>query len=423
MSSTGETTTEENVANICATRYALGQRDGMYYISIKPAEPARLPSWSVADLLGPLEGSCFADRVNKCLLWSPMPKPDTDAKEYQLTKLVSTLRAKIYTTQFGSRTYVAKLGNNPNPNDVANELQCHEQVYERMRELWGRATPDLWDPTPRRISIPSPHSKIVIRTRSGLTSVFGGFTMDYIPPLHPHHARGLVHIWISPGLQDLVLKNPNMSQVRLEIRMGELSPYGEPKSTRVVSRPAYINQLWHEAGESVFEWANTMGVTLAILHWGCNLDARGVKFLLGTKRDSVHLWMTGFDDCEHFDKATCTSQSLVSAMIGNPAWPRPVFGVSVDPENDPDGVVASTWDAFSKSYLVASKSLLSGEDQASGNTRHPSLFLCKLESTWRLRAERAQRGMLASNLLWPRSRLSREIWMTETPVGQPDAEG
>ncbi|KAI9888579.1 MAG: hypothetical protein M1814_006626 [Vezdaea aestivalis] len=119
-------------------------------------------------------------------------------------------------------------------------------------------------------------------------------------------------------------------------------------------------------------WTESMASALAILHWRCNLDGLGVKFLLGgTPNDPpsgrpqwkpgmrgdrtmrAQLWMNGFGRCMTFSKDVAGLDEAVVAFKKNAFFPSPLLG---------EGRGGLLWRAFRTRYLVTSKQLLESEE-------------------------------------------------------------
>ena len=101
-----------------------------------------------------------------------------------------------------------------------------------------------------------------------------------------------------------------------------------------------------------------MGAALAILHWKCNLDARGVGFKIGRiLRHFVGLILENPKDVQSFDPESFCAQSLALQIVSNPTWPRPV-SVLLPEQGQDIAIFYRAWESFSDAYLSASERLL-----------------------------------------------------------------
>ncbi|KAF5008611.1 hypothetical protein FDECE_5119 [Fusarium decemcellulare] len=336
-------------------RLTLGERDSTYYLSTKPAEPVRRSA------------ECFTPDAQE---HSESSSFQLGAGEYQLEKLTSTSRATIYTAEIGNESYAVKLGGSP--DSIVTEFLLHELIFDTFGKFWQEACPYMPDGEIPPIFMTMANGVIGMHNSAGQVRP-AGYIMECIPPFPADHAQALMSRFISPS----VVEDPNLSRLRLQVHMSELSPENQGQNTNLLFRPVYFDELWHEAEDLNFSWAMSMGVTLAILHWGCGIDARGVKFLLapGSMDSSrIELWITSFDHVQPFELGPTTVQSLVDAVISNPAWPRPNFGPSI---------MELAWECFYNSYLAASQEvmLLEGMD----DVRVADEFIYELASAWALR--------------------------------------
>ncbi|KAJ3533188.1 hypothetical protein NM208_g8102 [Fusarium decemcellulare] len=351
-------------------KWTLGKRNNTYYLSAKPAEPVRRSA------------QCFTPDDQE---HNESSSFQLGAGEYQLEKLISTSRATTYTTKIGDESYAVKLGGSP--DSVMTAFLLHNLIFDTFNKFWLDACPDLSDEDededddddnddgiiPPAFLTEACSMIAVLNNSTGKNNIPAGYMMECIPPLPADHAQALVSKFISPS----VAEDPNLSRLRLQVHMSELSPENQDQNTNLLFRPVYFDELWHEGEELNFAWAMSMGVTLAILHWGCGVDARGVKFLLAPGPmdccSTIQLWITSFDDVAPFELGPTTVQSLVDAVISNPAWPRPDFGQSI---------MELVWECFYNNYLRVSHKIMLQEGM---NPRVADEFIFELALAWRLR--------------------------------------
>ncbi|KAM5346338.1 hypothetical protein ACJ41O_009343 [Fusarium nematophilum] len=183
-------------------------------------------------------------------------------------------------------------------------------------------------------------------------------------------------------------QDPVLSNVRLNVRLGELSPPDEDMSSEFLSRPAYLDQLILEAPGMIFEWVTAMGVTLALLHWGCNLDAQGVDIMLAPRKSKMRMWLVGFGHCKPFGRgAQGIVETLVKAVIDNPAWPRPESAPNFASNIGAHESVVEIWSIFREGYLKASGEILPCFEPSIEELGLPIRFITALESAWQQQAD------------------------------------
>ncbi|KAH6607377.1 hypothetical protein Trco_003690 [Trichoderma cornu-damae] len=151
-----------------------------------------------------------------------------------------------------------------------------------------------------------------------------GFFMEYIRPLNKHHAKYLIRRYLARSAQGKAISTCQSKHFLAKVYLGDTKPLTDPWNTDMQDRPAYLDHLLAERVE-VSYLAASMGATLAILHWSCGVDARGVEFVLGSDTwGHVQFWMIDFADCAAFPKTPeAVLTQLVDAVMANePFWPR-----------------------------------------------------------------------------------------------------
>ncbi|KAF5611209.1 uncharacterized protein FSUBG_2488 [Fusarium subglutinans] len=331
-------------------------------------------------------------------LWEPRT-----VTEYQLTKLPSHNNSNIHTVQVGCRTYAAQLSDNPEA--IKKEVQNHISVVKKMNASWREATRDFYEthediPTerstgserrnkrklnrrskqpdvPHQPYVPYSVCEIIRKDHEGQDIPTAGYVTSFIPPLHPATVRALVNTFVDSSIQESVKNDPNLSNVRLQVQLGMMAPPDDPLSTRLLSRPVYLDQLLCEAEKYLEIWCEQMGIALAILHWECRLDAAGVKFYLAPeKRGHTKLWMTSFGDCKPLQPGQDETKAMAKAIYDNPVWPR-----SPLKRNKAHGkeywLKMRTYESFIRAYTTASENILS-RDSPESIKRYPIRFNEKL---------------------------------------------
>ncbi|KAJ4254476.1 hypothetical protein NW762_010075 [Fusarium torreyae] len=358
--------------------YALGKRNDIgYYISTNPAEPIYCPKFSIADIFAYIKYDYLLDPSSQSRAWTPRRRPK--AEEHQLTKSTPNSDSKIYTTQIGRRKYAVKLGDSP--KRMASEFKTQVLVYKKIAIFWDLMTgKDPWGLA--KPAVPKPESQIVMRRSCGWGIVSAGFMMECIPPLHIHHARALVDAFLHPCIRGIVKNDPDLTDVRLHVHMGKMAPKHEDLNANLLSRPVYFDQLRRNPTDYYMtDWIAIMACALAILHWGCSIDARGVQFRLGSdKKNHSVLWMTNFGDCRPF--AGTSLANGAKAMKENSTWPRPLSAFNLDPESDDGKAVSQMWTLFRNTYLLASRAVLLKVGLEAACDVLPKVFLHKVDMVW-----------------------------------------
>ncbi|KAF5621951.1 hypothetical protein F52700_10825 [Fusarium sp. NRRL 52700] len=324
--------------------------------------------------------------------------------EYQLTKLPSHNNSNMHTVQVGCRTYTAKLSDNPEA--IKKEVQNHISVVKKMNLAWSVATRDFYEvhedvPTegstgsgrrnksklnrrsnqcdgPRQIYVPDSVCEIIRKDHEGQDIPTAGYVTSFIPPLHLATVRALVNTFVDSSIHESVKNDPNLSNVRLRVHLGKMAPPYDPLSTRLLSRPVYLDQLLHEAEQYLEIWCEQMGIALAILHWECRLDAAGVKFYLAPeKRGRTRLWMTSFGDCKPLRPDQDETRAMVKAVYHNSVWPRsPPKRDQADEKKY--SLKMSAYESFIRAYVIASEKILLSQESPEHIKRYPIRFFHKL---------------------------------------------
>lgn len=195
------------------------------------------------------------------------------------------------------------------------------------------------------------------------TNAFGckGFLMDYVQPLQPAYRVFLARRYLHPSVHEAIMTHPGWEMLSLLAYPGKTRPGADKLSIRVHSRPVHVDTLLAEVGRRGLEaLAMKMGVTLAVLHWGCQLDARGTKFQFGlTATGQATLWMLDFGGCQPFDlDDDGLPTTLARAIAGSPFWPRAPLAHGFTHDDEAPESVTLAWRAFSKSYINASFCLI-----------------------------------------------------------------
>lgn len=204
----------------------------------------------------------------------------------------------------------------------------------------------------------------------GFPKTSGGYMMEYIHPLSEHHTKYLVRRHLTKSVQDRAVRSLKNGHFIAKVYLGDIKPLSDRWNANLHGRAAYVDHLSSERVE-VRALAATMGATLAILHWSCGVDGRGVEFVLGRdNRGIVQLWLIDFADCKRFllSPDGVTTQLVGAVMDNEPFWPR---------DMNIQGV-GDLWGYFRNAYMEVSGYIMRNERRR-GIKRLPPLFMDELE--------------------------------------------
>ncbi|RSL76876.1 hypothetical protein CEP51_009567 [Fusarium floridanum] len=368
-------------------KYILGKQNRTFYISVKPREPIRR---SDICIFGKPECSHFSNEPNNDHgVVNRTPRTKQKAAEFTLSHFLITYRPNVYPCQMKAGRQTLSVSLYENSRFLKAEIRNHAKVYAACHSTFALVRGNDKPKCPR-IGLAKPIGKIFARGLAGITDVPVGLLTRNIPPLNHQHCVSLVKVFLDHTIRERVINDPCISQVRLRVRMGEMSPANDHLNPQVLFRPVYFNQLRREAGRRiVLRWSMSMGIMLAILHWSCGLDGEGNNFLLASgKNNRPGIWATDFGDCKPIKPWRWKSRKWSSVIMNNPTWPRPAFAPNFIPSGDPNGDmgVEETWKMFVDGYKQASREILYKEGRRS-ELDTPRRFIDKLESAWKKRQD------------------------------------
>ena len=223
----------------------------------------------------------------------------------------------------------------------------------------------------------------------GMTYTTDLLTTQRIMPLPKQVREALIKVLCHPHPLDQAMARKKKSYQHFLVRILLGSRIPIPPRTRewkgLRDYEADITVL-ESLGADILDYAQCMGVSMACVHFGAKMDARGVEFVLGTapdpeitsrdqwvspqkvetrvvndfKRHLVSLWLIDFDECRPIELTEGGMNLAVSAFYDSePFCPRPVV------EGGPD---RNLWDAFERGYM--SKALDLRQD-------HLARYFCK----------------------------------------------
>ncbi|KAK7424548.1 hypothetical protein QQZ08_008558 [Neonectria magnoliae] len=364
--------------------HVLVKRGEKYWITTKPATSTQRSQPTIAAEQG-VRNPPLRNRLGRLFNSFPLVNDQTQEQTFELKKIAVTEKSRVFTTELGNKKVAVKLYDRS--YGAASEFEVHADVYNQIGALWPSVREYVHHSRLPRPRVPRPVAAVSQRRRLG-TAAVEGFMMEYIEPLYYQQRRMLIRKFLDPQLHQAALDYPGFSEMRLRVHLGEMSSFLDHQSGRLQDRPVYFNQLWEECADCLPSWSGMMGAALAILHWDCGLDGRGVEFRLGVYRSQNQIWMSDFGDCAPIEQTPAYVEStLADAVMENPTWPRPPTAPSLSQMSDPSGVLPRTWELFRRSYMSASMYLLFRESRYIINANLPSLFIRKMEAIWESRAE------------------------------------
>ncbi|KAK3319982.1 hypothetical protein B0T19DRAFT_404513 [Cercophora scortea] len=222
---------------------------------------------------------------------------------------------------------------------------------------------------------------------------------SHIPPLSKHVRDALVELYCPVEKRDSVHADPANIDCLVRVYLGRRRRIGAPAPPNFALRNynLHLDQMV-DLGLPVVRLAAAMGEALADMHWGANVDAFDVEFVLGgpapdpdsaPSRSGVRvadLWLLDFNLCSVFDvekvhengKLSELVDHLVYAYFANdPYYPRPTQD---DGSGGRVGVVnvdLLVWNAFKKEYLGRSREIFRSQSDATWSRYEylPAAFL------------------------------------------------
>ncbi|KAM0191001.1 hypothetical protein ACHAPQ_007519 [Fusarium lateritium] len=335
-------------------------------------------------------------------------RPGIDHSEFKLTQMPSDTGSYMCMLKRRGRTWAVKLSKS-DAEYVKRELRNHMLVHENMRR-WSWAVEHLYYSTRGHLdSAPSKTRKPKARRpkcpripklerepiayrvcKHGIAPA--GLIMEYIPPMIPAHVRALANTEVLPDVRKSIKNDPNVENVRFQMRLGQEMPPDEGLDTKLLSRPAYLDQFCYQNERAVKEWIDQMAASLAILHWVCKLDGAGVEFHIAPARPAKRtiLWMTHFGDCQTLEGGDETT-AMAEAFCNNPAWPRPGDSRFWDYSDEIKAWGCCQWRQFMETYASTSNAVL-GRQYGDTMEGLPLLFLEKVKSILKDRRAKEQQA-------------------------------
>lgn len=221
-----------------------------------------------------------------------------------------------------------------------------------------------------------------------------GFVFDRIMPLSEGYRRHVIARFVEPQLQEEAIRHPYNQYGTLVLQLG--TEKGRPSTDpKMGNRPFALPELILEIGkEGVIELAETMAVTLAILHWSAHLDGQHVRFMAGAQPSRHHrtIYLSHIHNLHPFKPDADTVRiHLAANYIANRSFPRPVLASSTtsDDQNEEHAaqraIRRDIWVAFRKLYLDVSGYILYRDKHIVGKEyakrfRLPAVFLRSVEA-------------------------------------------
>lgn len=255
--------------------------------------------------------------------------------------------------------------------------------------------------------------------------VSDSFTMERVLPVHGLLRTALInHFSRASTSRQVALRALDNKNCLVRIYLGRAKERSgmRPDADRGIDIrdfPLYINDL-EGLRVDCHSYARSMGQTLALLHWGCQLDGAGIEFVLGSPRRAhierqtysprqiaglpprsttrldlpssgatgVKLWCldfnstnkTSFTDNEKDPANSGRIDGLVAALMNNkPYFPRPLSGVTYRGE---------LWKTFSAEYTRVGRAIRDAGARDAGAPDYPGRFIDAVVT-----AQRAKHGI------------------------------
>lgn len=242
------------------------------------------------------------------------------------------------------------------------------------------------------------------------------FLATRILPLPKLVRDALVELFFdeSESVQEEAKDDQDNRDCLVRVYLGEREPLAHQNDCYDTLRNFEMRlNMMEDIGLDLIGLASEMAIGLAIIHWQAQVDAMDSEFVLGScatwdkiygvleknegtslelidfQQREIHLWMLDFDKASVIDLTEQdVEKRLVPAFVGNdPYFPLPSV-------NDDDDKVL--WEAFSATYLKASRVILDAKFAETGRSqeaeedrvmRLPKRFLEKVEERVQENAE------------------------------------
>lgn len=171
--------------------------------------------------------------------------------------------------------------------------------------------------------------------------------IDRICPTSEAFRVHIIKRFVAPGFQDAALSDRDNKYCLVELFLGRAAA-NDPTNQSVGNRPLGLKEIHGEIGvEGSVRLAETMGLTLAVIHWGLLLDGHDIRFAIGARLFPAHraVYLTRLNRMRKFRPGVQDIRScLVPAFNANRSFPRPSL----------TGLAGKMWRVFRKVYLDVS---------------------------------------------------------------------
>ncbi|KAI9151546.1 hypothetical protein HJFPF1_08752 [Paramyrothecium foliicola] len=317
---------------------------------------------------------------------SDATEPSETGMEHEMEFLGRIGGCQSWTVQVGSQTHHVLTTRKRDELRIGASQQW--QLSVALHQFWPRLMqiPTLEILPLVRIGPPNvPRPLMLLPTTTPNTPV--GLLMEHIRPLSDKQ--------LQKGVDDLhgfdtlgqLLSMPQWASTMFTLHFGEMQPrkskwdFYNPSQIVV---PYYYDALSRDVPSKMGHWAAKMGATLAVLHWGCDLDGAGVLWCFGrTLSGKTRVFATNVHLCRPFNRSMDgVVEQLVSAALSSPHWPRPKNSPWFRDIPFPGGDVLGLWKTFSTTYIDASKVVLASRRVSFADEVFPSRFIAQLEHAW-----------------------------------------
>lgn len=202
---------------------------------------------------------------------------------------------------------------------------------------------------------------------------------EYIPPLPQTVREALIEQYCPKIKYEEALRDPLNHHCLTRVYLGRRRVPNQPLQTNFSLRNfnLHLDQMI-DMDLPVGKYAEAIGETLAILHWGAHIDAYDVEFVLGSEALSkteatTRIWVLDFNLCSRFDEEvaiehpTRVIDQLVDSFFENdPYYPHPGSDGEVERQ---------LWNAFNTAYVVKAETVLSMSNSAASLSHLPQKFI------------------------------------------------
>lgn len=291
-------------------------------------------------------------------------------RQFPLWHLATTKNSWLSLVDLADGMFVVKLSRDA---DAWREHEYHVTAYNHLKLRWDMVKSCVGEHVPR-VRVARPGGRVG-------TPKEGGSSKE---PTRKWHfrpdARGFLmeHIGMLPSPYER--EDGGLEMVKPMVKLGKLRLERERRVCRSGRMAIYLDEIWNKSIILVNPCAAQMGAVLAIIHWSCLIDARGVEFQIAPCGTNTELWVTDFGDCTSMKlRVGYVKTCLVDAALENSSWPRPRQAFSLRNFDMPEGIADQIWNTFKETYMVVSLNILNNSKQGKLEKSLPATFVNEFE--------------------------------------------